>query len=74
MSETKPKKELSTANSIRIIGIAFLAIFALGISSFSSDLFVAWKWGISPLSTMATIFGALGFLICEINARRCDKW
>jgi hypothetical protein len=71
---SEQKKGLSTANSLRIIGIAFLAVFALGLSSFASDLSVSLHWGVSSISTMATVFGALGFLICEINARRCDKW
>lgn len=68
------KKGLSTANSLRIIGVAFLAVFALGLSSFTSDISASLHWGVSSISVMATVFGALGFLICELNAKRCEKW
>ena len=64
----------SFVRSIRIGQAIFLGIFTLGLSMMGGDLSEALHIPVSSLSLTTTLFGAMGALVCELFARRAEKW
>jgi len=73
MSEEKGKP-LQIAKGLRVLSIVFMAIFAIGVSMMIGDVIEIYEVEVSSQAITTTIFGALGYVICEVNARRAEKW
>jgi multisubunit Na+/H+ antiporter MnhB subunit len=74
--ENKPGRPLGKTVAIysRIASVLFLAIFILGISMMFGEGSQAAKIPFSSLSITTTMFGALGWVMSELTARRAEKW
>ncbi len=67
-------KKGSFVRNIRIGQAIFLGVFTLGLSMMGGDLSEALHIPVSALSLTTTLFGAMGALVCEIFARKAEKW
>lgn len=68
------KKNISLVIVFRIFQSIFLGIFALGISMVLGDYGKYVEWPISNLSVTVTVFGLIGAIICQTQAKACEKW
>lgn len=77
-TEPAPKKERTIGKTVsiyaRIGSVLFLAIFILGISMMFGEGSSAAKIPFSSLSITTTVFGAMGWLMSELTARRAERW
>lgn len=79
MSDEEKKKPINMEKPLRVFGIFFIALAALGLSTMVGDA-ADTLWVVdggrvlSSFSITSTVFGIIGFIICEINARRAAKW
>jgi hypothetical protein len=73
-----PKEERTIGKTVSIYArmgsILFLAIFILGISMMFGEGSSAAKIPFSSISITTTAFGAMGWLMSELTARRAEKW
>ena len=58
----------------RIVQALFLGLFTLGLSMSVGDVSSVWEYPVSSMSITTTVFGLMGAIVCEIFARRAEKW
>ena len=77
MKEETMKKKFDSKDLVRNVRIAqalMLGVFVLGISMMTGDYADSVDSPFSTLSITTTLFGFAGTIVCEIFARRAEKW
>lgn len=60
--------------NVRIMQAIFIGVFTLGLSMMGGDLATELKLPFSSFSLTTTMFGMMGYLICEWFTRKAMSW